>query len=367
MQGDNQDSNEQKLSELYSELSQEQPSAALDEKILAEAHKAVAPQKPAAPFSTKWTVPASLAAVIVLSVMVVTVIEKKQPDVMIGIPEPAKTQAGGVPDRQMLDSEGSEEISALVKDSSRLNELAGDRDTSVSRSMAKREIKPGESAIVSPVDTGLEKKKSAAVLAKRAPSLRLSTDSSRAVERKESLPAKPQQHEIAASVGREPEQDTELAASSQNKEALLMADEYRSSQPLAKIQQQSSQKLQPARKVVTPALKPAAPAAGFSTPQTVAQQASKEDKAATCRGLSETACLKSPDCILQQAESKSGYQCRVADNSCEERFIQSIHLDTDCDVKKGCKYVPANCYCAPGKICQCSGGTPAMCVTAQEE
>ena len=137
---------------------------------------------------------------------------------------------------------------------------------------------------------------------------------------------------------------------------------------MAKNQVQSSQKLQPdvARSVASQALSPAA-SAGFSAPRVVLKQASKEDKAATCRGLSETACLKSPACILQKDKSESGYQCRLAGNSCEEGFIQSLHLESDCDVKEGCKYVPANCDCAPGKTCQCSGGTPAMCVKVREE
>ncbi len=61
----------------YADLEEEAPSAALDAKILAAAANAARPppgKRAATPFGNHWTVPASLAAVIVLSVTVVVLL-----------------------------------------------------------------------------------------------------------------------------------------------------------------------------------------------------------------------------------------------------------------------------------------------------
>ena len=95
MQDNDRDEDDKYLSDLYSELSQEQPSASLDEKILSQARHEVTeqktsgvetgvqgesfPKKGAGPFSGRWTAPVSLAAVIVLSVTVVVMIERDRP------------------------------------------------------------------------------------------------------------------------------------------------------------------------------------------------------------------------------------------------------------------------------------------------
>jgi hypothetical protein len=101
MQDQDQDTDDKYLSDLYAELKQEQPSSALDEKILAAARETVSsesnvsdfiPKKAAGPFSGRWTVPVSLAAVIVLSVTLVVMIERERPYSLTGMPEPTRTE-----------------------------------------------------------------------------------------------------------------------------------------------------------------------------------------------------------------------------------------------------------------------------------
>lgn len=71
---------DEEISALYRDASQEHPPAHLDDAILAAAKREVrAGPKPLSPFSTKWTLPFSLAAVIVLSVSVVTLVQKESP------------------------------------------------------------------------------------------------------------------------------------------------------------------------------------------------------------------------------------------------------------------------------------------------
>ena len=86
------DIDENALSDLYTEFSREEPSTDLDNRILSEARKAVAgetatPKKARGPFSGQWTVPMSLAAVIVLSVIVVTAIEHKHFESLTSLPK----------------------------------------------------------------------------------------------------------------------------------------------------------------------------------------------------------------------------------------------------------------------------------------
>ena len=61
------------LSRLYRRGADEEPGASLDERILAEARRAVSTRRKVAhsPFARHWMVPTSLAAVLVLSVSVV--------------------------------------------------------------------------------------------------------------------------------------------------------------------------------------------------------------------------------------------------------------------------------------------------------
>jgi len=99
---------EQALSELYASLSEEQPPESMDEKILVRAHEMLAAEVVAehasfkrkekrkstgSPFSGHWVVPASLAAVVVLSVILITVIEEQRPYSLTSLPESGTQQS----------------------------------------------------------------------------------------------------------------------------------------------------------------------------------------------------------------------------------------------------------------------------------
>ena len=74
------DSIDKEISELYRQASRDTPPAHLDDAILALAKReAGAKPKAVSPFGGQWTLPFSLAAVIVLSVSVITLVEKESP------------------------------------------------------------------------------------------------------------------------------------------------------------------------------------------------------------------------------------------------------------------------------------------------
>ncbi|WP_455220924.1 hypothetical protein [Kaarinaea lacus] len=100
MQDNDNDADDKYFSDLYASLKQEQPSSELDEKILTAAREATTkddtstliPKKAGGPFSGKWSVPVSLAAVMVLSVTVVVMIERERPYSLTSEPEPTRQE-----------------------------------------------------------------------------------------------------------------------------------------------------------------------------------------------------------------------------------------------------------------------------------
>jgi hypothetical protein len=85
-----------------------------------------------------------------------------------------------------------------------------------------------------------------------------------------------------------------------------------------------------------------------------------------CERFSELACYVSARCTLQWLEEQKAYNCRDADNVCEQDFSQADNNRQDCENNPACVYVPANCYCAPNTKCECGGGPPAMCTTKKQ-
>lgn len=74
-----------RIKDLYRQSATEQPPAHLDEAILAASRKAVsARRRPVAPFSGRWQLPASLAAVLIVTVLLVPLLQEEPRDA--GIP-----------------------------------------------------------------------------------------------------------------------------------------------------------------------------------------------------------------------------------------------------------------------------------------
>ena len=82
----------------------------------------------------------------------------------------------------------------------------------------------------------------------------------------------------------------------------------------------------------------------------------------SCSSLSELQCIKSSECTLNLVE-RNKYICAPDRGRCEVGFIQwGNNKVQSCESKRGCKYVPGNCYCQPDVICRCGGGEPPKCI-----
>ena len=93
-----------KLAALYRTVAREEPPPALDDAIRAAARRAVAsrPQRVSTPFIRSWRIPLSIAAVMVLTVSLVTVMREEAPEMVLspgGLPgEADQTRAGPAAD-----------------------------------------------------------------------------------------------------------------------------------------------------------------------------------------------------------------------------------------------------------------------------
>ena len=84
-----------KISAAYRELGAEEPPRALDEAILAAARRS--PGFSIGPWTHRWAVPLSLAAVVVLSVTVTLQMQREQPDSVSPVPQAQKEIAAAKP------------------------------------------------------------------------------------------------------------------------------------------------------------------------------------------------------------------------------------------------------------------------------
>jgi hypothetical protein len=77
-----------------------------------------------------------------------------------------------------------------------------------------------------------------------------------------------------------------------------------------------------------------------------------------CAELDEAGCYESDRCVVDLITRTLLYECRPAENECEQGFIQAKGEKT-CD--SGCGFIPASCYCPPDVTCVCGGGPPSAC------
>lgn len=83
---------EDKIRELYRQSASEQPPAHVDEAILAASRKAVSAKAPSpllrsvAPFSGRWQLPVSLAAVVMVAVLLVPLLQQESRDAEVPVP-----------------------------------------------------------------------------------------------------------------------------------------------------------------------------------------------------------------------------------------------------------------------------------------
>ncbi|KPJ96608.1 MAG: hypothetical protein AMJ55_01900 [Gammaproteobacteria bacterium SG8_15] len=499
MQDHDEDTDDKYLSDIYASLKQEQPSSEQDEKILAAARKPVAtddaavtksnssliPKKAAGPFSGRWAVPVSLAAVIVLSVTLVVMIERERPYSLTSEPEPARMEQKNQPLELAKPVEKRQSAQAIAKESvqsadekaeaARLEMLqeselallqraapssaspaqpradARDSEKSASGVSARpvqesapapqQKAKPKQVPVQELVDVDVARNitTDSSVSAKReAPALSVAAGNSKAKTETQPPVAKfddavatsesdesvaqataapvVEQDQVASAATASAEDDavtseeahidtppsvarsvSEAAPSESKKPIALAATAPASTAPqiqrqdvavesMAEAGEEPSEEQgtalaqQPQQERPMSEGEPAAPAsiaiAKTKEEQTPTKEATSMSPEASpsralakseglelqCRQMGQQACLISPSCILEQQAADKSYQCRTAANACETNFSQSLGGKDDCEKRPECQYVPADCYCAPGQDCPCTGGAPAMCV-----
>ena len=413
------------LSDLYAALSQDQPPKSLDDKVLAAAHDKVASdvvaahssfskKQSASPFSGRWMVPASLAAVVVLSVVVITMIEKKRPYSITSLPEPTRIEQSSAeqarPDpvteerkKGEQNVQGKSEQQAVV--ANRRDDLAQPQVQNQSPPLAKaiksvpqapqplakesiketivketikekRLLQPAESRSTDVekapasnvpsekehssgvVDAQLEKKISAAV----------TPGNSSAV-----LPGKSTLEDQSTTLG--DEFVDRASATPDMKRPAIKTDSVASSDsgavplPPSKIavarENVSDSQPKPTVEQVAGFASSAVAPAGLIEPKARLTMPSESKVPTACHLISMSDCVQSTECTLNWNSESSSYQCRKNENRCENNFSQAVDSPQSCTSKPGCKFVPENCFCLPDTECDCSGGPPAMCMPEQ--
>ncbi|HEY5602153.1 MAG TPA: hypothetical protein VIM41_03515 [Gammaproteobacteria bacterium] len=378
MQDHDQEPDDKFLSELYTGLSQEQPRAELDAKILAEAREVVATgkleqyaaRKASGPFQGRWTVPVSLAAVIVLSVTVVVMIERERPYSLTSSPEtpriePATQQSQAI--QSELSQAGETQAGIEAQPAERLPKKALTADqsreesTESDRTQAAREKqmddRPLSALAPAPVAESSATENRAAVMAKKAAPLS-QTEAKTEAEKPEPAPA-------AAAKPSVPVQE-EMAQAAVPADAVAETGANRSRQMQDLAAAPVEKKISGSQSAGSVASKAPEDAEGIAHSPAVMSPAAIEHQHPLCLQMTEQACLASTECVLQQQADSKSYQCRAVQNACERGFAQSLHNQEDCERNPQCQFIPADCYCPPGAQCVCGGGAPAMCVPKPE-
>jgi hypothetical protein len=387
---------DQSLSDLYADIGAEQPSAELDRRILFEARKAVdedkgekgASDKARGPFSGQWTVPVSLAAVIVLSVVVVMTIQRQQPETLSSLPQPdvSTSQSQPLAERQTADSDVVEpstpaqkstlaakpapklaakarepkKASAATREEQRVAGFGQEARMQRRPAPLARNALPGSAASEPRRSEATGTSEETESLADRSVQFARSTEGSVAPKDEEAAVAgKVLADETAGEVAAEsPATEAESAVP-----ATVPSQEYEADREDRAAQTLAEEETAPTER--KKAFKPGAGEPQTRRPAFFTLAAPREPGAKTdCSRLSEAGCIQSPDCTLQQEPESLAYHCRAADNICEQGFAQVNANRQLCERNNGCIFVPADCYCAPEAECECDGGSPAMCKPA---
>lgn len=400
------------ISDLYSDVSQEKPSSALDEKILSEARKELQETssdtvqnfhtKGSGPFSGRWTVPVSLAAVIILSVTVVVTIEKERPYQLTSPPdEPVMADNDSKPDHSLA---VEPMLKGMVEKEEAINQKAAkkkSKDPLVEESIKEQEVlalmqqvKPEQQQLAkksAPTSENkpqvFDRQQDAISAQDKAARENIGSAGSGAASgssasepgmasaptaAKQAMnveePAKMQAKRSAASeeTAAEPGEFTTFATMAKPK-----PDEKSDESRLSTLTKRSdasdvdepvlAEEKQQTIRSVKPESAAESPAKAFiaqSRENEIAESASQS----VCASLSITDCLNSVECILESGSAGTDYQCRTAKNQCELGFSQVNDTRETCELKKGCQYKAADCFCPPSVECICGGGSPASCV-----
>ena len=355
------DSFDDEISALYRDASQDSPPAHLDDAILAMA-KREAQSKPKAvsPFSGQWTLPFSLAAVIVLSVSVVTLVEKEAPPTQVGSVDslsPPQENLAPRPrkDTVLVEKLTEEKASPAVEFADKLRKKELPREQPIESAPRLVLNKPAPPPSVAP-------KRKAEMKTEAKPG-RSSTADVSAVAGKVS-PAAPAV--VAQSVDAGKSADAEKPAKRVSSEAAdALSEAAQSAEPMVGLSAGQNQRLAPSAITPSPAPQSSVSERRLTT-STAHLFSSAQNKAPLCESLTASHCLQAPDCTLVRDRGAQDYQCREAANRCEQNFVQFNALDKDsgkalCESKPGCRFIPGDCQCPQGQDCDCRGRNPPQC------
>jgi len=295
-QPDNQSSDDKKISALYRAGSTTQPPEHIDQAIRAKARRSVnsTPRRVRSP----WAVPVSMAAVLVLSVSLISLIHEEAP-----------TVSDIRSDTPAIHAEEMEIVENGIKEKSVDNLKTLDDQVSVAETMDMTQPE---------------------------------SDTEQKIERQKIKTAKPssspQKSLASAKINAELTSDAAVESSD-------------------KILQESLRRVTPQPESQSPATGLVDNRAEFSTGLKKDLGTKTREN---CEQLSHSACLDSKQCSLIMNEQKT-LICHRSTNHCDSGFTQRSDTKESCETKQGCAYIPPPCFCPPDVICICAGGQPPQC------
>jgi len=323
---DNESDKNNKLSALYRAGSTAQPPAHIDQAILARARRAVRP-KPQR-LRPSWAVPVSMAAVVVLSVSLISLIHKEAPTVSELSSDDSSsinyTEETGITENSTFSEQKNK---VIAEKSIRTRSPAVTTRQESQKTVRKTEISGNpaspvaESINVPQNDPGTEQTAERQKIKSVNPSL---------PSPKSLAPAKTKR-ELTA--------DTPTETSNKTTSKLFQ-----------RVSPQSESQLSAPDRIT-------GDIAEFS-PGLKKERYSEKNK--SCELLSHSACLDSKVCSLMIDEQKV-FVCRHSTNHCDTGFAQQADTKENCEAKNGCVYVSEPCFCPPDVVCVCSGGQPPQC------
>jgi low affinity Fe/Cu permease len=359
----------------------------LDDAILATAKREVhAGPKPLSPFSTKWTLPFSLAAVIVLSVSVVTLVQKESP-------------------REV--SSGIASVDQAAEQTSTLDESVRTEKQREEMGIAAKQLKENSLAIptmrAQPPQTETERKVPSAPKPAAAPVEQAEPPQRMSASRTPPLSS-------SSNVQAEADADGEFAGKNESKPSVVISlADVQKRQTITESKTKSqigerapaeestvaeadistdipgdeSEKMTPSPEKSLhepmgqslaftaesqPQEKPESvsePAQSTSSITALSAQSAKPSPTQHCPSLTIKECLQSLVCTLVLSDDSKHdnvrYQCRKSANRCEQNFNQLQASKDNCESKPGCRFVPGNCECPAGKPCDCQRKDPPQC------
>jgi hypothetical protein len=368
---------DEQISALYRNISAEQPPAHLDAAILAAAKREVhAKPRGLSPFSTKWTLPFSLAAVIVMSVSVVTLVPKDSRREIVSGTEHVSDIPESTPARQEKNIAQFKMEAAAPRSEPELKasitpknpQPPAEKDES-----RQRLASPPAPQLSPPADNEFG-------AASGSLSSQVTSDESAAGSAPEPstavIKAEPQTKLIQSAAKRPTQPKVEEQISAAAESVVSESDDttatiHAQDQSQRKISRQAlgltaKQTQQQSQQEMTfePTQPTAAPDVDIS-PQTTTHeltQAAKPSNTRVCATLNARDCLQSLQCTFVLSDDTDlHYVCRDTKNRCEHGFNQLLGTQQSCESKPDCRFIPGHCECPEGLPCNCQDKNPPQC------